>query len=137
MLTTSCNYQDFQNSYIENISFLVSDEKCVGTMSNAPKLIETKKPDCKISTEFPFTDIQSNKWNIDCHSILTLENVTMTDTAIYTCRARIAFKTISSETYKSNRHQRKINTFERYVHCKSFYCKKYNFSLRFFFLKSE
>merc|ERR1719270_634833 len=83
-------------------------------MNTAPRLIETKKPICRISTGFPFKDLKSSKMNISCHSTLTLENVTIKETAIYTCRARIAFKPIiSSQTYKNGRHRRKIQPIVR------------------------
>ena len=93
---------------------LVSDENCIEIMNNVPRLIDTKKPICRISTEFPFEDLKSSKMNISCHSTLTLENVSINETAIYTCRARIAFKPIlSSQTYKDDRHRRKIQPLVR------------------------
>ena len=97
---------------------IVSDENCVKIMSNAPRLIQTKTPICRISTDFPFVDLKSSKMNISvsCHSTLTLENVTINETAIYTCRARLAFKPLSSGTDENDRRRRRnIQNFIRYA----------------------
>lgn len=75
---------------------------CQEKMKNAPMLIMTDpKPKCIVSMDFPFEDLTTSIKNISCTSSLLLENITINDTFIYTCRAKIAFKA-RKNTEKSN-----------------------------------
>ena len=94
---------------ISSIHFL-TEESCKG--SSGSHLIKTDKPKCRVSTDFPFDDLQTSIMNISCHSSLILKNVSINETAIYTCRARIAFKTVLSPD-SEDRNRRKILDIDR------------------------
>lgn len=81
---------------------------CNGVLhQDVPKLIQKDKPRCMISTDFPFDDLKTSRFNISCHALMILENITLSNAATYTCRARIAFSPMTKKS-KVDRNRRKI-----------------------------
>ena len=83
------------------------------------RLIKEERPQCRVSTDFPFEDLKSSIMNISCHSSLTLENVTINETAIFSCRARIAFTPMQEDEKEED--QREISTSTQDESFKSYY----------------
>ena len=98
----------FLNSKIFAISFTDQSISCKGVLhQDVPKLIQKDKPRCMISTDFPFDDLKTSRFNISCHALMILENITLSNAATYTCRARIAFTPMTKKS-KVDRNRRKI-----------------------------
>ena len=98
----------FLNSKIFAIFFTDQSISCKGVLhQDVPKLIQKDKPRCMISTDFPFDDLKTSRFNISCHALMILENITLSNAATYTCRARIAFTPMTKKS-KVDRNRRKI-----------------------------
>ena len=74
-------------------------------MDSALQLMQTDAPKCQISTDFPFEDLKRSVMNISCRSTFTLYNVSNNDSALYTCRAKLAFKSVKYEGDERNRRK--------------------------------
>ena len=97
-------------SKFKNICIFFTDQSifCKGVLhQDVPKLIQKDKPRCMISTDFPFDDLKTSRFNISCHALMILENITLSNAATYTCRARIAFTPMTKKS-KVDRNRRKI-----------------------------
>lgn len=88
-----------------------SDLTCQEKMRSAPTLIMADVPKCRVSTDFPFEDLTTSIKNISCTTELLLENVTINDTFVYTCRAKIAFNPISKMREDSGKSEYEMSTY--------------------------